>query len=536
MGISSGIARICDNLVAAVDPISAAKRAGARKALEVINTGYSEGGAATGTNWARGWKYRGGSVVEDQEKNLTILRQRSRNLYMTAPIARAALNRKTVNVIGPGLRMRSTPDAEVLSLTPDDAIAYARAREREFMLWANSHDCEVSGLDNFQDIQSLAYLMWGMNGDCICLLLNADPIDQPYELRLQLIESDRVCNPPGKETTPLFHDGVEVDSSGRVVAYHIRNTHPHSNGNMEQPKWARVPVRGKTGRLNVLHLISRERADQYRGIPVLAPVIESCKQLSRYSEAELMAAVISAFITVLVKSKTPEFTLENAFAGTADDVTAGDANTVSDSNYNLPLGEATMIALNPDESAEVVNPNRPNSQFEAFVESVTKEIGAATDIPVELLTLKFTSTYTAARAALLEFWKRARIDRATFAANFNNPIAQEIFEEGILKGRIQAPGYFDDYAVKAAWLACQWNGQAMGQMNPKDEIAAAKARIDAGLSTHSKESMEVSGLEFDDICQETTVEWHRLRETGNPAYAEQTQDPTDDNNPQLGSE
>jgi len=76
----------------------------------------------------------------------------------------------------------------------------------------------------------------------------------------------------------------------------------------------------------------------------------------------------------------------------------------------------------------------------------------------------------------------------------------------------------------------------MGQMNPKDEIAAAKARIDAGLSTHSKESMEVSGLEFDDICQETTVEWHRLRETGNPAYALQTQNIDDEEHAQAGSE
>lgn len=433
---------------------------------------------------------------------------------MTTPVARAALNRRAVNVIGSGLRMRSTPDAEVLGLTAAEAIEFARLREREFMLWANSHDCEVTGLENFQDVQQLAYLMWIMNGDCVCLLLDENPTDQPYRLRLQLIESDLICDPPGKDRDPLYHDGVEVDESGRVVAYHIRNSHPDGRTYV-QPEWVRVPVRSELGRLNVIHLISRERSDQYRGVPLLAPVVQAVKQLSRYSEAELMAAVISAFVTVFVKSKTPEMTLENAFAGGHENVAASGGSTMS-----LPLGEATMVALNPDEDFGVVAPSRPNAQFNMFVDAVTREIGAATDIPVELLTLQFTSTYTAARAALLEFCKRVLLDRGKFTANFNQPIAQMVFEEGLRQGRLDAPGYYDDYGIQAAWLAAQWNGPAMGQMNPKDEIAAAKARIDAGLSTHSKESMEVSGLEFDDICQEAEVEWARMRTSGNPAYAE----------------
>ena len=503
-----------DSVVGTFKPESALRRQAARAALQVFNTGYSEGGATKSANWVKGWVDRGGSVVDDQELNLETLRQRSRALYMNAPIARAAINRKSVNVVGPGLRLRSTPDAEVLGLSPEEAIRFARVREREFELWARSKDCEASGLENFSDVQQLAYLSWQLSGDAIILLLDEEPTDQPYNLRLQLIESDRVCNPPAHARDPLFHDGVEINENGRVVAYHVCSIHPHAIYNAGRPEWVRVPVRSETGRLNVIHLLTRERPDQYRGIPLLAPVIESCKQLSRYSFTELSAAVVSSFVTILVKSKTPEFTLENAFARRGSDEAFEQPDPVE-----IPMGSMSMIALNPDEDATMMAPNRPNDQFGAFVEMIAKEIGAATDIPEELLLLKFTSSYTAARAALLEFWKRLRIDRSDFAANFCDPIAQIIFEEGLLQGRLDAAGYWDDYSIQAAWLAGQWNGQAMGQMNPKDEIAAAKSRIDAGLSTHSKESMEISGLEFDDIIQETEVEWARLLATGNPNYA-----------------
>ena len=42
----------------------------------------------------------------------------------------------------------------------------------------------------------------------------------------------------------------------------------------------------------MLHLLSLERIAQHREVPFLAPVIETLKQLGRYSDAGLMAAVM----------------------------------------------------------------------------------------------------------------------------------------------------------------------------------------------------------------------------------------------------
>jgi capsid protein len=121
-----------------------------------------------------------------------------------------------------------------------------------------------------------------------------------------LIEADRVCNPVDKLGDPSVRDGVEIDSDGEPVAYHVMNRHPGDNvavQTFEPDDWARIPARGDASNLPLMiHLFKRERVGGSRGIPALAPVIESLKQLDRYAEAELMAAVVSAFFTVFIKT------------------------------------------------------------------------------------------------------------------------------------------------------------------------------------------------------------------------------------------
>ena len=58
-----------------------------------------------------------------------------------------------------------------------------------------------------------------------------------------------------------------------------------------------------------LHLKDKTRPGQTRGVPYLAPVIELIKQLGRYTDAEVMAAVVSGMFTVFVHNETgnPEF-------------------------------------------------------------------------------------------------------------------------------------------------------------------------------------------------------------------------------------
>ena len=105
---------IFDRAVIAVAPVHAAKRAAARAALSVINSGYGNYGANLTKKSMRGWEFYGGSPKEDIEDNINVLRQRSRDAYMGIPTAAAALKTMRTNVIAGGLMPAPQIDGEYL--------------------------------------------------------------------------------------------------------------------------------------------------------------------------------------------------------------------------------------------------------------------------------------------------------------------------------------------------------------------------------------------------------------------------------------
>lgn len=514
---------IIDKFVEAVNPSAALRRQNDRIKLELIrsfkNSGYDESGASRNKNSMRGWLASSKSPQEDIDRNIPILRQRSRSLYMSAPLAVSAIKTNRTNIVGEGLRLKSTIDAAFLRMTPEAAAEWQRNTEREFELWADSKFCDSTRVNNFYEIQQVACLSWLMNGDACALVEYERPTPAfPYGLRVHLIEADRVSTPHTSGTAVNLYatesttgnrifNGVEVTDAGRVVAYHICSTYPNSQLRAAK-KWQRVKAFGdKTGTPNVLMIFEAERAEQYRGVPYLAPVIESLKQLTRYGEAEMMAAVINGFFTVFITSKGN--TGEVGFTGVLDD-----EDRVSDDDLNYELGPGMVNVLKPGEEIDIADSKRPSSNFDAFTTALAKYVGAALEIPVELLIKSFNSSYSASRAALLEAWKAFRMKRKWLAADFCQPLYEIFLTEAIANGRIKAPGFFLDPAIKKAYCRAQWNGPAPGMLDPVKEATAAEKRIAIGVSTRQRESIEMTGTDFDANVAQLARENQLMKEAG----------------------
>ncbi|MDP5277152.1 phage portal protein [Chengkuizengella axinellae] len=478
-----------DRLIAVVSPNTALKRQEARHKLNILNSGYGNHGASRTKKSMFGWNFKGGSTNEDVIKNLDTLRQRSRDLFMGgAALATGALKTSRTNVVGTGLKLKPSFDAEFLGLSEEEAKELKRTIEREFDLWADSKVCDVMGLNNFYELQQLAYLSQLMSGDCFTLLPLIQDQNSIYDLRVRVIEADRCCDPEKKDNKDI-QGGVEVDVNGTVRAYHFVNQHPLGSST-EKKEWSRVEVFGEsTGRRNVLHLMESERPEQRRGVPILAPVIESLKQIGRYTEAELMAAVVSGLFTVFVHSETGEL-LEN-------DIDSDSEQTESENQEPLELGNGSIINLLPGEKIETANPGRPNAVFDTFVTAILRQVGAALEIPYELLVKHFTASYSASRAALLEAWKSFRMRRTWLASDFCQPIYDEWFGEAVAKGRIHAPGFFDDPVIRKAYTKAEWHGPSPGQIDPLKEVNAAEKRVTNGFSTRERETAELIGGDFE---------------------------------------
>ena len=511
---------ILDRAVATVAPVHAAKRAAARAALSVLNSGYGNYGANQTKKSMRGWMFHGGSAKEDIEDNLDVLRQRSRDAYMGIPTAAAALKTMRTNVVASGLIPSPQIDGAYLGLTEEQTEAVQEQIAREFALWADTPVCDAERVDNFYQLQQLAFLSYLMNGDTVALLPVKRMAGQPYDLRVRLIEGDRVCSPDGFDRLApcevqghKVHNivqGVETDKDGMVVAYWICNRHPlgsFSAVDAEGITWKRVEAYGAaTGRRNVLHLMSRERIGQRRGVPILAPVLEALKQLGRYTEAEITAAVISAAFTVFIKSKSPE-----SGRPFGEMIPASELIDQQDP-ASIELGPGAIIDLNPGEEPVFADPKHPNTGYDTFTNAMIKLIGAALEIPPEVMLKQFTTSYSAARGALNEFWRVCSMQRDWFADDFCQPIYEEWMAEAVARGRINAPGFFTDPARRKAYTACAWNGPARTNLNPVQEVEAAIKRVDACFSTASEETAQMTGGDYNRNIRQRAMEARRKRE------------------------
>lgn len=507
------------------------------------NKGYGEAGASWRKKAVKGFNAPSGSPHEDIDFNNYTLRQRARMLYMAAPIATSAIKTNRTNVVGVGLKLKSRIDREALGLTPEQAEAWQKTTEREFALWAeNKRACDATGMNTFYGLQQLALISWLLSGDCIGVFKQYEP-DRllPYSLRVHLIESDRIATPvnhgtgmrtnytTGKnpDTGNTIYDGVEVDSNGAVVAYHIRSNYPFEIGG-PTTTWARVlAYQEHTGLPNVVHVVDCERPDQYRGVSYLAQVIEPLLQLRRYTDSELMAAVVESFFTAFIKTNAP--TDENPFNAVEEEPLSEPRGP---NEYSMGPGQINI--MEPGEDVTFADPKRPAGGFDAFVTSISSQIGAALEVPADLLLKKFNASYSASRAALMEAWKAFKMRREWLADDFCRPIYEVWMSEAVARGRIYAPGFFTNPAIRAAYLGSEWIGPSQGQLDPVKEITAEILAVGEGFSTHSQSTTRLNGGQWDANVDQLLLENEKLN--GNAPDPHQSGGSTGQTPPAEGGE
>ena len=435
---------------------------------------------------------------------------------MAAPIAASAIKTNRTNVVGTGLRLKSTIDREVLGMTSEQAEAWQHSAEREFALWAeNRRACDATGMNNFYGLQQLALMSWLLSGDCIGVIRQGktSPL-MPYSTRLYLVEADRVRTPGGAsgfrttvgrnpDNGNRIFDGIEIDKGGAVVAYHICSTYPYESTNQRE-EWTRVKAwQPNTGLPNVIHVMDSERPDQYRGVTYLAQVIEPLLQLRRYTESEIMAAMIESFFAAWVK--TTSDTGENPFNET-DPTPPGELKGPND--YSMGPGQINIMG--PDEDVTFSEPKRPGSNFPSFVAAISQQIGAALEVPSDLLLKSFNASYSASRAALLEAWKSFRMRRQWMADDFCRPIYEVWMTEAVARGRLSAPGFFTDPVIRSAYLGSEWIGPSQGQLDPVKEITAEILACSEGFSTHEQSTVKLNGGKWDANIEQLQRETEKL--------------------------
>lgn len=491
-----------DKVVTFFSPTKGLERLKSRTQMAIAGQWW---GARFDRRQTANWMPYGGSADSDTVYDLRWLRNRSRDCMRNNPLALGAVNTVVTTAVGTGLVMRSTIDADTLGMSEDEAQAWQAKTEREFRLWARDPNaCDATRTQNFYALQALAFRSAMESGDVFVSLPMISFRGSLYSTKIQLIEADRVVNKDYGINTETLAQGVEMDKNGAPIKYHILKHHP---GGLMLPalEWDVVPVFGpRSGRRNIIHLYDKRRPGQSRGVPYIAPVIELLKQLSDYTNAEITAAVISGMFTVFVTSEN----------GQGLDMGDGTQPGTAKAGDVLQMGSGAILDLAPGEKVEFADPKRPNNAFDPFVISILRQIGVALELPFEVLIKHFTASYSAARAALIEAWRFYKQRRDWLAAMFCQPIYEAWLEEAIARGRIDAPGFFDDPIIRQAYCGANWIGDAPGQLDPLKEVNAAKGRLEMNLTSYSDECVALTGADWDKVIERRAREEEKLTQLG----------------------
>lgn len=447
----------------------------------------------------REWRPSRAAVDEALLPSLGTLRDQSRDLDRNEPLARGAAENYVTNVIGMGLRPQARVDHELLGISEERAREFERKAEKLFDLHMSTGFADFHGKANFPTLQAQIMRSMLIDGDCLVVRRYRERPWAIMKTCLQVIDGSRLQNPsisfdPDRD----IREGVELDRSGMPIAYHIASGKPFSGFGTRE--LVRVPRFDRDGVPLVLHVFSQRLPGQSRGEPLLAPVVEKFKQLSRYTDAEIMAAVINAFYATFITSETggpfPEKTSSHL----------AKPEEKPRERQTHKFGEGLLIDLLPGEKVDSPSPGRPNVNFDAFMQAIIKQISIGLGIPYEVYVQHFQSSYTAARGAFLEAWKKYRIMRKAQASEVCQPIYQWIIADAVRDGLLDAPG-FDDPMRRMVYTAAEWIGSAMESIDPLKDAKADELRLMTRVASR-RSIVEEAGKDFDKLNREIEEDSH----------------------------
>jgi len=473
-----------DRIVELVSPAQALRRQAARNALRMGAEYYqgSRGNRLT-YNWTTGTESADTAI----DGELETLRDRSRDLNRNNAVASGVTDTFCNNVVHSGLRPQSQVDAGALGISDDQAAAYQKQAEKIWAKWVT-----YASADNrltFYEIQDLAIRQVLESGEFLAVRRVLRSKARPYMLALDIIEPDRLDNPPGTKADENIRFGVRKDHYGAPTSYSIRKAHPGDNyvNRKNYQEFSVVKAHDTRGRPLVFHVFPTLRPGQTRGVPFFAPVMENFKILADYLEAELVAARVGACFAAFVKT---DYAYGAAVANAID--------TNSDGQRLDGMEPGMVEYLGPGEDVTFSKPERPGATFDSFVERILRMIGSSLGLPYELVLKDFSKTnYSSARAALLQAYRVFQKWQNLLIHHLCQPVWEILLEEAFLKGELVAPGFEGkryEY-TRALWIPPGW-----AWVDPAKEVQANKMAVDMGFKTRA------------DVCQEHGADWEQKAE------------------------
>ncbi len=402
------------------------------------------------------------SADAEIKNNIRLLRDRSRELARNDPYISRYLNLMVSNVVGKhGIRVssKSRNDNGSLDLAANQLI------ERAWKEWSQIGNCTINERMTFLDCQKIFVETLFRDGEV--LIRKIKNTNSPFGFQIQFLEADHLDenkNQNADKNGNSIKMGVEVNKYGKPIAYHLFKKHPFDN-TYPRPsqEYIRVPAD------EIIHAYLPQRAEQTRGVSLIAPVMANMKMLNGYYEAEIVAARVGA-------SKMGFITSGDGDGYVGD----GEMEDTFNPTMNAQAGVFEQLPAGMDFKA--FDPTHPTSAFESFTTSVLRSIASGLNISYHALTNDLTSVnYSSIRQGALEDRSMFQLYQQFVIDHFVNPIFKSWLEMAMSTGYINLPiAKFDKFSTAINYIP-----RSFSWIDPLKEMQANVVGLQNGITTYS---------------------------------------------------
>jgi len=433
--------------------------------------------AASKSKRTSGWLTGNGDANSQVGGSLSILRERSRDLRRNNPIAKRAIEVTTNNVVGKGIQTRITGKM-------GDAL------QIKWKKWAGTTRCDYNGRHNLAGLQRV--IMDAIQESGEVLVRKRFVNDKEFPTQYQILESDFINSnkSDGQESKNgnTIIQGIEFDSNGKRVAYHLYASHPGSFTTTLKVKTNRIPAD------QILHLFRQERPGQVRGVPWSSSIMIRLKDLDDFQDAQLMRQKIAALFTAFVHDISA-------------DVDNGDT-----SDFGESLEPGTIEELPPGKTITFADPPSVEN-YKEFTSVEQRSIASGFGLSYAALTGDLSDVnFSAGRMGHLEMNRNIEAWREAFMIlGFLDPAFDDF------KKMMEITGQAVPSDTESKHIPPKRE-----MIDPTKEIPASIKAIRAGLSSLSDE-ISASGKDPDEVMDQLEKDLKKQEEKGlildsNPKY------------------
>lgn len=509
---SADYLRLIDDTPGLAAGIEAHADHGARPALAVPVSGAGRplamvGGAYEGASrWARElamWNPAMRSADLDILPSKDIANSRSRDMVRNDAFYTSGSNIHKDNIVGSLYRLNAKPEWKILGLDEVWATEFQEEVEAKFTLWAESDSnwVDASRYNTFTSLLRLGVGVYLMGGEVLASVEWLRDGPRPYSTAIQMIELERLSNPPGMIDGPDLRGGVAKNMYGAPQGYWIRLAHPADFYDPDINSFRFVKTRKPWGRLQMIHIVEQTRVDQTRGISDMVSSLKEGRTAKKFRDIVLQNAILNATYAASIESELPS---EAAFASigggnisenivnytgaylSAVSAYAGDSKAMYLDGVKVPhLFPGTKLQLRPAGQGGPLGTD--------FENSLLRYIAANLGVSFEQLSRDYSkANYSSIRASMTETWKFMQGRKRMVADRMASQIYTLWLEEAINSRDItslprRAVDMFYNGLGKEAFSACEWVGASRGQIDELKETQAATLRLKYNLSTYEDE-------------------------------------------------